>query len=179
MKELNSRLQAEKLNFQFEHSIGESEEDSIFTIKKHRISATLNGAEVGYIVFYQYNAKDKDTFVDCIDGIFIFITNYRCRGIGLGQLLYQEFGSVYRKYFEGYEVNHIFANPVAEYTHRKTVALGWIPDSALNEDRVRRSYNANQKQLWNELRKKLPENLRGNEHSGTAYNFLKTHNGAD
>lgn len=176
MKE--SGTNGETLNFQFSHLIGESEDESDFIIEKHRISATLNGFEVGYLTFYQYNAKDNEKFINCIDGIFIFIFNYRCRGIGLAHLLYKEFGYLYRKYFDGYEVNHIFANPVAEYTHRKIVALGWIPESALNEDRVRRTYNANQTQLWNELRKKLPENLRGNEHSGNAYFYLKTHNDA-
>jgi hypothetical protein len=84
MKELKSGLPVEKLNFHFEHITEGSEEDNIFTIKKHCILATLNGEEVGNISFYEYTSKNEAKFVNCIDGIFIFITNYRCRGIGLG-----------------------------------------------------------------------------------------------
>lgn len=117
-----------------------------------KIVATLDGEEIGYFYFYIYT--DNTLYVDEVE------VNEEYQNYGIGTNLYKEFGKIYNEEFNGWPVGRFYLNPVAEYSFRKAVSLGWISETALNGD-VKRHYTEEKNELWQDLRNKLPEDLKG------------------
>lgn len=131
----------------------ENEKIKFFSFK---ISALLNNQEVGYLSYVSTEKKnEKELYIEFLN------VDEEYRQIGIGQLLYKKFGEVYSKDYYGWDIGRQFANPVAEYSFRKAVGLGWIPEIAITENKIERMYDDEDKVLWNDLRNKLPEHVRG------------------
>ncbi|MNV72640.1 hypothetical protein D3C71_1657460 [compost metagenome] len=120
--------------------------------KNTRIDASLNGEPIGSLIFTANADHIKLVYID---------VNRKYQNLGVGQSLYREFGKIYNEQYNGMNVEQWFVNPIAEYAFRKAVSLGWIPQEALTEHNMKRSYDDGK--LVNDLRNKLPENVRGPE----------------
>jgi hypothetical protein len=173
--------EGQNVDFQFKHIRKEASIRKNYSLTEHRIYATLNEKEAGHISFFLYKGKEKNSIESG------YITVYKeYRGTKLAYLLLREFGEMYKKQFDGYKVSLIFINPMAEYIYRKSVSLGWIPESTLegrcirsygdyvdtstmDEDEIK-EYNKN-RLSWNKLNKRLPEKFRGNNDSGQYYSL--------
>lgn len=128
-----------------------------FRFSSYKIIATHEGQEVGAL---DYSTKEYVNGENQLYVEFLFVDeNYRQAGIG--QLIYKKFGEVYTQNYDGWGIARVFANPVAEYSFRKAVSMGWFPENALNEDKIEREYSEDDENLWTDLRQKLPENVKG------------------
>ncbi|MNJ90456.1 hypothetical protein D3C87_80530 [compost metagenome] len=121
---------------------------------------TNDGKNLGYFEYKIYSYEDDEEKYLYITNILVYP---QYQNLGIGQLLYKEFGKIYNEKFSGFELKRDFINPIAEYAYRKAIGLGWIPESTLIEEKVRRSYNDADQDLVTDLRNKLPENVRGPE----------------
>ncbi|MDF2534279.1 MAG: hypothetical protein K0R18_436 [Bacillales bacterium] len=152
---------------QFEVSGPSEEKDWGQTLRSsYEISAMYAGSQIGYLDFSKYVPKEeaKDYTEPELYVSFLYVQQY-FEGAGVGQMLYKKFGEMYTEQFNGWAVGRQFVNPVAEYSFRKAVSLGWVPDMALSEEKIIRDYSTKNKALWNDLRQKLPEHVRGPEAS--------------
>lgn len=156
-RDLNTIDLRNSIEFQFDE-IDSDEFDGVIE-NMYEIVATLNGEEVGFMNFSVTYGKEDESLNDML--IKLVEVNNNMQGLGIGQLLYKEFGQIYARDFSGIPISRYFVNPVAEYAFRKAVSLGWIPDSALDESRIKRDYSEQEEQLWTDLRQKLPESYRG------------------
>lgn len=145
------------IEFSFEEIDSDEFDDVIENM--YEIVATLNGEEVGFMNFSVTYGKEDESLNNML--IKLVEVNNNMQGLGIGQLLYKEFGQIYSRDFGNVPISRFFINPVAEYAFRKAVSLGWVPDSALDENRVKRDYSEQDDQLWTDLRQKLPEPYRG------------------
>lgn len=118
------------------------------------------GKDLGYFEYKIYNYEDDDEKYLYITNVFVYP---QYQNLGVGQLLYKEFGKVYNEKYNGFELKRDFLNPIAEYAYRKAVGLGYIPESTLVEEKIKRTYNDADKDLIKDLRNKLPENVKGPE----------------
>lgn len=121
---------------------------------------TEDGKELGYFDYKIYDYEDDDEKYLYIMNVLVY-PEYQ--NIGIGQLLYKEFGKVYDEKFSGFELKRTFLNPIAEYAYRKAVGLGWIPESTLVEEKIKRTYDESHHETIRDLRQKLPENIKGPE----------------
>lgn len=147
-----------QIEFQFSEIDSDEFDDVIENM--YEITASLNGQEIGFMNFTVTYGKNDES----LNELFIKLVeiNDEFQGLGIGQLLYKEFGNIYTENFNQIPVSRFFINPIAEYAFRKAVSLGWVPQSALDETKIKRNYsNENEKQLWTDLRNKLPEEYRG------------------
>lgn len=144
----------------------------------HEIEIISNGDIIAYMTFSSYenaNARDihdsnhslpsgKVEYLLYVDRIFV---NEEYRNLGVGQLLYKKFGEIYESQFSGWPVGRYYESSVAEYAFRKAISLGWISEVALDDSYVTRDRSSNHKKnpdvKWEDLRNKLPENVRGEE----------------
>jgi GNAT superfamily N-acetyltransferase len=120
------------------------------------ITAKLNGQKVGEMDF-KIVGSDNHIEIDSVD------VDDKYRNLGIGQLLYKEFGNIYSQKYMGTKVKRFFINPIAEYSFRKAVGLGWVPQEALQEDDIARVYTDTERNLAKDLRNKLPEHVQGPE----------------
>lgn len=143
------------------------------------ITATLKGQMIGNMEFSAYFAPANPKEIhprmtrlrDSTNKDIIFVeavfVNEQYRKLGIGQLLYKKFGEIYNQYYQGWPVGRYYVNPVAEYSFRKAVSLGWISETAVTENYVYRDrYDRGLKNMhvddtWNELNNKLPDQYKG------------------
>ncbi|MNB99335.1 hypothetical protein D3C81_904380 [compost metagenome] len=140
---------------------------------EYQIYCDYLGSEIGSMMFYAYegwplNKIDPSAYKSNeVVQQLLYIKEVRVvdkyQGFGIGQLLYKKFGEVYSEQFGGWPVGKNYANPIAEYSYRKAVGLGYIPEMALNEEYTKREYNIQQRNDASQLRDKLPENVKGPE----------------
>ena len=116
----------------------------------------FSGVQVGQMDF---RVDHDDSYL--IIGRFDIKPEYR--NMGIGQLFYKELGRIHGQNYPGHAISRTFENPIAEYSFRKAVSLGWIDDSTLDEGNIDRITNKERKELWTDLRQKLPEQYRGPE----------------
>lgn len=138
-------------NLTFENSVKNYGEEI-----SNYIEVIANGKQLGYLLFLV--SEEEEMIYD----IEIFI-NDQYQKLGVGTALYEEFGKVYETNYNGYIVKRFFVNPVAEYSFRKAVSLGLVPQSMLSEDNIMRDYYLENNKKIRDLRNKLPENVRGPE----------------
>lgn len=141
--------------------------------KTNKISATLsNGERIGFVDFMSYELvsekilfEDGDTYTFIENVIYIkkVAVYQKFQNNGLGLELYKKFGEIYSDNFSGWSVAREFINPIAEYLFRKAVSLGYVPETALNEELIRRDYDDVKQNLAQDLRGKLPEDAKGPE----------------
>lgn len=81
------------------------------------------------------------------------------RKFGIGQLLYKKFGEIYKEKFNGIPVARKFDNPVAEYSLKKAISLGWVSENAFSEQYTSRNESKYYSDLnvIKDLRNKIPE----------------------
>lgn len=145
------------IQFNFEEMYSDDFDDIIENI--YEIVATLDGEEIGFMNFSVTYGKEDESLNDLL--IKLVEVNDNMQGLGIGQLLYKEFGKIYSRDFNNIPISRFFVNPVAEYAFRKAVSLGWVDETALDESRIKRDYSEQEEQLWTDLRQKLPESYRG------------------
>ncbi|MNW22927.1 hypothetical protein D3C71_2247190 [compost metagenome] len=46
--------------------------------------------------------------------------------------MYKKFGEIYNEKYNGWLISRYYVNPVAEYSFRKAVSLGWINEVSLD-----------------------------------------------
>jgi GNAT superfamily N-acetyltransferase len=144
-----------------DEELDDEDEDFYYHSITNHIKAELDGAEVGYIDFNvieqtneESGEREKVLYLSYIQ------VNDAYRGLGISGMLYKKFGEIYSSQFMGLPVERHFENPIAEYSFRKAVDQGWVPEAALTEDRITRNYDDKQQELHNDLQEKLPEDLR-------------------
>lgn len=137
----------------------------------YRITLNLHdGTEVGNMIFTAYEnvsagmlglSKDWNEFIEkiiYIDRIYV-VSAFRNNGIAIE--IYKKFGEIYSEQFQNWPITRDFVNPVAEYTYRKAVSMGLIPEETMTEQYIKRDYNEQDKEKAKDLRKKLPKQFRG------------------
>jgi len=130
----------------------------------YEIDIYVNDKKIGSLDFcYMENAKYKDELINKLICINVIDVEEEYQNLGFGTRLYQEFGKIYNEKYNGIPVARYFINPIAEYSFRKAVALGYVSEHALSEDYIGRFYTSDNKQLIKDLRNKLPEHIRGPE----------------
>lgn len=132
-----------------------------------------DGSLVGFIQFFEVenvpaDILDLESKVDGIieKAIYIQLVEVaeQFQNSGFAYKIYEEFGNFYSSNFSGWPVGRNFINPVAEYSFRKAVEKGLVPEETLAEDLLKRSYDTEEKKNQaKDLRNKLPEHVRGPE----------------
>lgn len=120
--------------------------------KDHRISAIYEDEEIGFIHFTSFDYQDDKEKNHLVFG-FIIVEEFFQR-LNLSLMLYKKFGEVYKEYFSDFPIERFFSNPVAEYTFKKAIKLGYIPESAYSEERIKRDYSLDSEE-WLKLQNKL------------------------
>lgn len=133
---------------------------------EHDIKCFCDGKELGLIQFTEYinalgsnidshlpNEKITILYFDWIE------VKDEYKQLGIGQLLYKEFGKIYSEQFNGIPVARNFDNPIAEYSLKKAISLGWVPEQAFSEEFTARNESAYYKnpEIIEELKNKLPD----------------------
>ncbi|MNC32782.1 hypothetical protein D3C75_811520 [compost metagenome] len=83
--------------------------------------------------------------------------------------MYKKFGEIYNEKYNGWLISRYYVNPVAEYSFRKAVSLGWINEVSLDDSLVTRERRDKSMRYmdvdktWDELNNKLPNNVKGPE----------------
>lgn len=150
------------IDVEYNGSIGSSEYANGVQANVYMIVASLNGGEVGSIRFTEYKCDPNGDFAgrDKLHIDLIKVEN-QYQNLGIGQLLLKKFGEVYQNEFDRLPVSADFHNPIAEYSYRKAISLGWISGWALDDDKLKRNYDKQDKTMWKDLRKKIPPMYRG------------------
>lgn len=121
--------------------------------RDHKIAAIYNGKEVGYIEFSE-QPNNTLSLEDCI-------VNEKFKDHDLEEMLMDEFGKEFEANYISWKIALNFHDPAFELAFRNLIAGGLIPANALDENMVNRDYDNNQKQIWQDLRNKIPEQYRG------------------
>ncbi|MDF2534278.1 MAG: hypothetical protein K0R18_435 [Bacillales bacterium] len=124
-----------------------------FGSKDHRISSIYNGKEVGHVEFTEAS-KGVLSVDECL-------ISEKYRDYDLEEMLMDEFGKEFEANYTGWKVILNFHDPEFELAFRNLISGGLIPSSALDENNVNRNYDDQQKQQWQDLREKVPEQYRG------------------
>ena len=135
-------------------------EDNGEVMSTYEIYPYVNGKQAGYMDFIVHNFQDnvEDNYIEII-GIEI---EEEYRGFGISTLVYKKFSELYVEKYDGYPLERLFQNPVAEYSFRKAVSNGFVDSTLLDNSRIQRDYKTEDKQnQWNDLNEKLPENVKG------------------
>ncbi|MNJ90002.1 hypothetical protein D3C87_75930 [compost metagenome] len=150
------------IDVEFDGSIGSSEYANGVQANVYMITALLNGGEIGSVRFTEYKCDSNGDFArrDKLHIDLIKVEN-QYQNLGIGQLLLKKFGEVYQNQFDRLPVSADFHNPIAEYSYRKAISLGWISGWALDDDKLKRNYDKQDKTMWKDLRKKIPPMYRG------------------
>lgn len=150
------------IDVEYSGSIGSSEYANGVQANVCMIVASLNSGEVGSIRFTEYKCDPNGDFAgrDKLHIDLIKVEN-QYQNLGIGQLLLKKFGEVYQNEFDRLPVSADFHNPIAEYSYRKAISLGWISGWALDDDKLKRNYDKQDKTMWKDLRKKIPPMYRG------------------
>lgn len=150
-----------EVSYTADTEVEDDAEDNYYSASQ-LITATNNGAEIGKINFNYVKQEDENGEQEELIYLAYIEVNDAYRGYGISGMLYKKFGEVYSEKYNGLPVERHFENPIAEYSFKKAIEQGWVPDSALSEDKTTRQYDTEEKQiLWQDLRSKLPENLQG------------------
>lgn len=150
-----------KLEFNLEEL---DNDNSVHLIKQnYSLQTILDGNQIGkidFLVVEEIVDPNEEVFEeDLINNIYINFMQVESlyRNLGIGTKLYEELGRLYLERWNNYPVGRNFMNPIAEYSFKKAVSLGLVPEGMLTEDKITRDYQYGDEELWEELKQKLPE----------------------
>lgn len=135
-------------------------EDKGEIMSTYEIYPYVGGKQVGYMDFIVHDFPEN-TEENYIEVISIQIDE-EYRGLGISTEVYKAFSELYKSKYDGYPLERLFQNPIAEYSFRKAVSNGYVDSILLDNSRIRRDYkDDSKKQQWNDLRGKLPTDVQG------------------
>lgn len=141
-------------DIQFENNQSTQNDDN----SDYDIYMYVNGEQIGEMQYREYRDGNGNPIQLNIRKVKVE-DNYQ--NLGFGQKLYQEFGNIYQSNYNGLPVIRLFSNPLAEYAYKKALSLGWISELSYDEDNIERWYKSKDKQLYEDLRNKLPNQFKG------------------
>lgn len=142
----------------------EENKNNAQSVTDHEIYCDYYDEQIGYMHFSEFHdviAKDvhpslPDEKYEKLLYVNNVLVDEQFRGWGIGKKLYEQFGTIYKEKFEGYDVAQVFVNPVAEYVFKEEINSGDIPKEVFNEKLIARDYDEQEKQQIKELFKWLP-----------------------
>lgn len=160
---VETAIDIRKVEIQYEPDVAEEHdpEDNYYS-SSQKIVAKYDGKEIGHIDFSYVEQENEEGEQEKLLYLAYIEVDDDFKGLGISGLLYKKFGEIYSQKYNNLPVERHFENPLAEYSFKRAIEKGWVPESALTEERITRQYDTeDKKHLWNDLREKLPEYLRG------------------
>lgn len=160
---VETAIDIRKVEIQYESDVAEEHdpEDNYYS-SSQKIVAKYDGKEIGHIDFSYVEQENEEGEQEKLLYLAYIEVDDDFKGLGISGLLYKKFGEIYSQKYNNLPVERHFENPLAEYSFKRAIEKGWVPESALTEERITRQYDTeDKKHLWNDLREKLPEYLRG------------------